>query len=525
MDNGLLDDGDLAEIARLGMSDADVRRQIGLLSDPPPPLRLVRPCTPGDGIVRIDPGERDGLLALWEEAAARGRLMKFVPASGAATRMFQSLSNVLAEDPEVRAEGWRARAAKGERTAQDLVAFVSSLDRFAFRDALAAPLKAEGRDLAAEAAGGSWGAILRALLLPSGLGYAACPKGLIPFHRVSGEVRTAFEEHLAEGAETVRGPDGRCRIHLTVAAEDEGRFREVLERVRTPLERQRNAAYEVTFSRQERSTDTVALDSENRPFRVEGGKLLFRPGGHGALLTNLEKTRGDVVYLKNIDNVLPGRRAGESVVWKRLLAGVLVSLERRLFHFQREITLPGLEPELLDEALEFLDEALGTPRALELLAAANAAKHGFLHSHLFRPLRVCGVVPNAGEPGGGPFWVAGRHGEETLQIVESSQVDPASGAQREIWASSTHFNPVDLVVGLRDFAGKPYDLSRFVDAATVFVSKKSRDGRELLALERPGLWNGAMAHWNTVFVEVPLATFAPVKTVLDLLRPEHRPAT
>jgi len=301
---------------------------------------------------------------------------------------------------------------------------------------------------------------------------AALPKGLLPFHRYAGTSRTPFEEHLVEAAATVRDANGNCRLHVTVSPEHRAAFARVLESARPRLERETEARFVVEFSEQSPSTDTVALDESGHLLRDAEGRILFRPGGHGALLKNLEESGGDVVLVKNIDNVVPDARRAPTILWKRLLAGFLVRRERA--------------------------------------------------SDRQRPIRICGVVRNEGEPGGGPFWVAGPEGE-SRQIVESAQVDLLERGQAAIWGKATHFNPVDLVCSLRDAAGRPFDLSRFVDERAVFVAKKTHEGRALLALERPGLWNGAMAHWETVFVEVPKETFAPVKTILDLLRPEHLP--
>ena len=452
-----LTEGDRRQIAAHGMSEEEVLRQIAIFRNPPPTARLLRPAIPGDGIARLEPARHPGLLARWEIAAADGRLRKFVPASGAATRMF--------EDLQGGGEG-RERARK----------FFEAMGRFPFHDALAAACRARGLALQPAAAAGAFDEILSVLLSPppAGLGYGSLPKALIPFHHGPGGTRTPFEEHLEETIETVRDARGACRIHFTVAPECRSPFKAALLSMAPPLEAVSGADLDVTFSSQDPSTDTVAVDEENRPFRQEDGALLFRPGGHGALLPNLEATWGDIVFLKNIDNVQPRSRSAETILWKKLLAGLLVETLVRL----------------------------GDPG---------------------RPVRVCGVVRNEGEPGGGPFWVAGPNGAPSLQIVESSQVDHADPGQEAIWRTSTHFNPVDLVCALREPDGTPYQLARFVDPATVFISRKSKDGRVLKALERPGLWNGAMARWHTVFVEVPIETFTPVKTVFDLLRPEHQP--
>ena len=423
----------------------EARRQLALFTNPPAAANLVRPCTIGDGVVRLEPEQHPELIARWKAAAKAGRLSKFVPASGAATRMFEKLETE-----------------EGKRI------FLEGKEKFAFLGNPDAACHGAGTEQPTnpitfkEISGGSLSRLL------------SLPKALIPFHRYGSEVRTPFEEHLVEAADVVRDGGGVCRVHFTISPEHEPAFRALLDRARPTLERDLGVSFDVTFSFQRPSTDTIAVDPENRPFRLDDGKLLFRPGGHGALLANLEALGGDVVFIKNIDNVQWGPRAATGFYWKKLLAGFLLSLEG-----------------------EARDEG--------------------------RPVRVAGVVRNEGEPGGGPFWVQGPGGRETPQIVESAQVDSSLPSQNAIWKSSTHFNPVDLVVSLRDAAREAYRLGDFVDENTVFIAKKSKDGRALKALERPGLWNGAMARWKTVFVEIPGETFTPVKTVFDLLRPEHQP--
>ena len=413
---------DLARIEAQGLTVEEVERQAALLRNPPPAIRLVRPCTISDGVERIDEREHQELLALADEVARAGRLSKFVPASGAASRMFAFL-------------------ASGGPDHEDARRFRENAPAFAF-------------------SAGEVDAL------------AALPKGLLPFHQYAESVRTPFEEHLVEAAATVRDARGICRIHVTVSPEHRSAFAAALEKARPRLERETQARFEVSFSEQAASTDTVALDESGRLFRDPEGHLVFRPGGHGALLKNLADSRGDIVLVKNVDNVVPDDRRRPTILWKRLLAGHLVRLER------------------------------ASPRT--------------------RPLRVAGVVKNEGEPGGGPFWVEGPDGE-TRQIVESAQVNLANPEQAAIWGAATHFNPVDLACSLLDASGRPFDLPSFVDERAVFIAKRTHEGRVLFALERPGLWNGAMALWDTVFVEVPKETFAPVKTVLDLLRPEHQP--
>ncbi|HPC84500.1 MAG TPA: DUF4301 family protein [Thermoanaerobaculaceae bacterium] len=497
-----LTDADWRLIELRGMDAADVAAQLELLASPPGFARLVRPCTVGDGIEQITPGSEHALLRFAEEAAAAGRITRFVPASGAATRMFDALLQALLSprDPVPPA----ARALLGE------------LHRFAFVAELAAAARAEGRDLEQLRAAGDWPEVVRLLLDEPGIGYGALPKGLLLFHSYPGGPRTAFEEHLREAAAHVASRDGVCALHFTASAEHRARFAGLLERLRPSIETELGCRFEVAFSVQHPGTDTLAADLEGRPFRTDDGSLLFRPGGHGALLRNLAELGADLVVIKNIDNILPEHRRPPAVHWKKLLTGVLVDLQQQVRQALADLRSPSPAGDACERAAA-LARRLG--HAVPPVRTSPAA----LASLLDRPIRVCGMVRNEGEPGGGPFWVAGEGDEVRPQIVEGSQVDPGDPEQQAILRRATHFNPVDLVCAVRDAAGRPYDLARFVDPRAVLVTTKSHQGRPLRALERPGLWNGAMARWSTLFVEVPPFTFAPVKTVFDLLRPEHQP--
>jgi hypothetical protein len=497
---------DLAELRERGISAEEAGRQLALLRRPPAWVRLDRPCTPGDGIETVAPREVPDLLARHEAAAGAGRLTKFVPASGAATRMFQELLAVV----------------DAERGGDPALALelLSEIRRFPFRESLRDALARTGQDLDELAAGGAFLEVLGALLGPDGLGLAALPKGLLPFHAYREGSRTALEEHLVEAAATVRGADGTCRLHLTVSPEHLDRFRDLLRTAGPAHERRLGARFDVSFSLQKPSTDTLAVGPDGTPLRDRDGRLLLRPSGHGALVENLNGLGADVVLIKNIDNVQPDHLRGATVEWKRILVGRLVEIEETVRALVRALEA-GADPAVLREAGSFARSRLR--RELPAGVPAEATRRELLLA-LSRPLRVCGVVRNAGEPGGGPFWTRDAGGGASLQIVESAEVDRASPAQRAIFEASTHFNPVDLVCGVRDARGRPFELRAFVNPDAVIVARKFQAGRELHALERPGLWNGAMARWNTVFVEVPPATFTPVKTVFDLLRPEHQPA-
>lgn len=470
----MLSVADRAQLDELGISTEEAQRQLRLFAKPPPALRLDRPCTLGDGILALSDAARAAAQTAYAGAAEAARLRKFVPASGAATRMFQPML-ALREGPGRRDRAALAARAQTDADAREALVFIDNLDRFAFADALRAALTRGGHDLDRLRTDGDLTPVFDALLAPGGFAAAALPKALLLFHRYPDGPRTAFEEHLIEGATYARGGDGMARLHFTVSPEHEPTFAAALARVRAECEQRSDARFEVTFSTQKRATDTIAVDGDNRPFRAADGRLVLRPGGHGALIENLNDLGADLVFIKTIDNIQPEHLRGSTREWMRVLTGHLVVLQA------------------------------------ELAATFD------------RPLRVVGVVRNTGEPGGGPFWVREPDGTVSMQIVESAQVDQRDAAQREVFAAATHFNPVFMACGVRDRTGGPFDLRRFVDPSAVFIARKSKDGRALQALERPGLWNGAMARWHTVFVEVPLDTFTPVKTINDLLRPAHQP--
>src|SRR5581483_4165296 len=484
---------DLQRLAQHGITREEAERQIGLLRNPPQAIRLDRPSTVGDGISRIREIDQRSLLDRAEAAADAGRVMKFVPASGAATRMFKDLIAALQDQR-------RPSASPAGRE------FFEHLDAFAFAAELRERAGTAGEDEAGERR-------LLATLLEE-MGYAQKPKGLIPFHRVE-KARTAFEEQLLEGTRYA------CSMHFTVAPEFRGEFEETLAMLEPEvLRKRRGGALKVSFSEQHPSTDTLAIDAQGNPFRTSAGELLLRPGGHGSLLRNLQLAGGDIVVIKNIDNIVPDEANGEVVRWKQILIGYLLRIQQEVFELLEACSREDVPEAMLDRALALA--AFRFARRPDRMLATADEKRRFVFEALDRPLRVCGVVINEGEPGGAPFWVVGSDGVRSVQIVESAQVDGTDPRQVAIFKSSTHFNPVDLVCGLRSWRGEPFDLERFVDSDSIFISKKSYEGRELSALERPGLWNGAMAGWNTICVEVPAATFAPVKTVFDLLRPQHQ---
>lgn len=480
----------MAALGAHGLTEAAVEEQLEHFRRGFPYSEIVRPAVAGDGVVCLDEAALRRLEARYEAASRTERIVKFVPASGAATRMFKGLYEFLSSGREDGA------------TAEVL----ASLDRFAFGARLRAILPA----------GASARQTVEAIVGEPGLGYGSLPKALILFHAYADAPRTALEEHLVEGA-AYACSDGEVNIHFTVSPEHRAGFEALLEEVLPRYAARYGVRYRIGMSEQKPSTDTVAVNPDNTLFRQADGSLLFRPAGHGALIENLNELQADIVFVKNIDNVTTDARRGDTIRYKRALAGLLVELREELFALLRRADAGDTTEAWAAQAERFLRERLSLVLPASVAAADRVA---WLRRMLDRPLRVCGMVRNEGEPGGGPFFVRDADGTESLQIVESSQIAPQD---RPIMARAAYFNPVDLVCSLRDYRGGRYDLTRYVDPRTGFISEKSKDGRPLRALERPGLWNGAMAHWNTVFVEVPVTTFSPVKVVNDLLRPAHQP--
>jgi len=520
---------DRAQLAARGVDVAEAERQLRLLREPPRPPRLLRPCTIGDGIRRLDAAQQGALREVWRSDGAGDEALKLVPASGAASRMFGTLLPLLDEEPFPTAAELSRRAESGNASACDLERLWSELSRFPFFDELAAAGAARGTPLADLRERRDCDGLLRLLLGDDGLGLASRPKGLIPFHRYRDHgrgVRTAAEEHLWEGAGSLAGDEGVARYHFTVAPEARERFAAELAGAAERLLRARDVVAEIAFSVQDPATDTLAITAQGDPFRDDDGSLLLRPGGHGALLANLAALPARWVLLKNVDNVRPEGAHALVAHWQEVLGGMLVRLELdaqdHLDAMSRAEGDDADESAAAAAAARFLVEELGFAAAAAWVDLETCERERRLRDRLHRPLRVCGVVENRGEPGGGPFWVQRGGGEPAAQIVERAEIGDDPG-QAEVFARSTHFNPVQMALGLRDAHGRPFDLRRYVDERAVFIARKSHGGRPLLALERPGLWNGAMAGWNTVFVEVPAETFAPVKTIFDLLRPEHQP--
>ena len=517
------DKDDLKEIKARGISPEKISAQIEIFKKGFPFSKLLRPCTIGDGITSLDKDDLERLGKIYSEAASQGRTMKFVPASGAASRMFKVLSAINSRYEKMDKRNVIPQDGEGDPDYRSLLRFMEGIKQFAFYGDLSTALSRNGKDIEVCLLEGDYQSILDYVLTSKGLNLANLPKGLIPFHNYSGGYsRTPFEEHIVEAGAYTKNKNGVVRIHFTVSPEHEEVIREHIEKVRGTYENQ-EMRYEFGFSRQKSSTDTIAVDLDNKPFRDHEGRILFRPGGHGALLENLNDLQGDIIFIKNIDNVVPDRLKQETYTYKRALGGLLIELQNTIFEYLKRLSTDVVDNALNEEVSDFIRDKLSIAQPAEKYREKGFRRKAYLISTLNRPLRVCGMVRNVSEPGGGPFWVEHDDKTASIQIVETSQIDMESEEQKKIFQSSTHFNPVDLVCGVKDYSGGLFDLGDYVDPNTGFISKKSKEGRELKALELPGLWNGSMAYWNSVFVEVPLITFNPVKTVFDLLRKEHQP--
>lgn len=500
---------DKQQLQQKGISEEQILAQLKDFENGFPYLKLKGAASTENGILKLSPEQLEYYVQIWSDYKAEGHhVTKFVPASGAASRMFKNLFEFLSADYEVPSNDF-------EKT------FFNRIHDFAFYDALndACELN-EGMGIDALVDLGNYKVVVENLLSDEGLGYGSLPKGLLQFHAYEDCVKTPLEEHLTEAA-LYASSQGEAEIHFTVSHEHRELFEQLIERVKPIAETEHHISYKVSMSEQKPSTDTVAANMDNTPFRENDGSLLFRPGGHGALIQNLNDLQSEVVFIKNIDNVVPDRLKADTVDWKQVIAGVLVETQRIAFRYLELIESGDYNHAELEDMIRFVRHTLNCDYP-GLKNMSDTELLAFLRNKLNRPIRVCGVVRNQGEPGGGPFLAYNPDGSISLQILESSQIDQNNPEYMAMFTKGTHFNPVDLVCAIRDYKGEKFNLPEYVDPATGFISYKSKGGKELKALELPGLWNGAMSNWSTLMVEVPLTTFNPVKTVNDLLRPQHQ---
>lgn len=505
----MLNSSDLQQIRKKGISPEQIEKQLHLFESGFTYLKIISAATPDNGIKVIDSQEISHYLSKWDNyLAGEHTILKFVPASGAASRMFKDLFAFLEStnnEPQTTAE-------------KD---FFDKIEKFAFYNLLNNKcIENTHKSIETLIAENQHKTVVENLLLPQGLNYGSLPKGLLLFHSYTNEKRTPAQEHLAEGAMYATNSQHNTNIHFTVSAEHRQFFENHIAQHSAEYEKRFGCTFSVTFSEQKPSTDTIAVDVDNQPFR-DNGALLFRPGGHGALIENLNELDADVVFIKNIDNVVPDALKNSTVIYKKVIAGILVELQNKCFAYLNKLENKKLTKLELQEIADFCTKELNNFNPQES-NFSDSELQNYLFAKLNRPIRVCGMVKNTGEPGGGPFLTVNSDNTISPQILESSQIDLSKPEEKDKMLKSTHFNPVDLVCGVKNYKGEKFDLLAFVDNNTGFISSKSKSGKELKALELPGLWNGAMSKWNNIFVEVPISTFNPVKIVNDLLRTEHQ---
>ncbi|NTW33011.1 MAG: DUF4301 family protein [Bacteroidetes bacterium] len=510
---------DLYQIESKNIQIDSLKQQIKYFKNGFPYISLHNPATiENKGIYKLNKEEISELNNIFEKDISNNNIIKFVPASGAASRMFRSLFSFI-EEYDCSQKAYNNYIS--DKSFNSVYSFIYRIKDFAFYEDLEKKMFENGIDIKNCIEKNDFNTIINFLLTDKGLNYSSLPKGLLKFHKYSNYARTAFEEHFVEAANYSKNKNNRASIHFTLSTEHIEKFKKLINDVIDKYETNYNTKFDISFSVQKTSTDTIAVDMNNEPFREKDGSLLFRPGGHGALLQNLNDLGGDIIFIKNIDNIVPDRLKHETYIYKKALAAYLSILSDKTHLYLKILEKKEASDELITEISTFASDKLNI-FSDSFIGLNKDERMNFLFSKLNRPIRVCGMVKNEGEPGGGPFWVKSKNNEISLQIVESSQINLSEPSQKEIFSKSTHFNPVDLVCGVKDYKGNKFNLLNYTDPDTGFISVKSKDGKDLKALELPGLWNGAMANWITIFVEVPVITFNPVKTINDLLRSEHQ---
>ncbi len=493
---------DYIAIEQHGISQETLQRQIAVIAHTKQ-VELLRPVLKNDGLLVLSEEEVAQKEKNYAQQMGSRQIVKFVPASGAASRMFKSLFNFLNNDD----------------FSAPVKEVACNLSSFAFFEPLAEVLNTNNLDICQLLENKDYKTIFSFLLENKGLNYASLPKALLTFHRYEELTRTAFDEHLIEAAAYACGNDKTAHLHFTVSPEHYALFQEHVAKILKTYESLLQVKFDISFSFQDKSTDTIAFDYENQPFRTDDGQLVFRPGGHGSLIKNLNNLQADIAFIKNIDNVTLDEFKADTIKYKKVLASLLVDFQEKTFDILRQLQQNN-NGQILKEAEELLQQMfVRLENSYQTLSLEE--KRQYLFRLLDRPIRICGVVKQTGEPGGGPFWVRNEKGVESMQIVESSEMNLKNPRQQAIFEQSKFFNPVDIVCSLKHFDGSPFDFEQYIDYDRFFVSSKSLNGKNLKAIENPGLWNGAMSDWLTMFVAVPLSTFAPVKTVNDLLHHEH----
>lgn len=504
---------DSEQLEKKGISKEKVFDQIETFKEGIPFVKLAKAAVVSDGILRFSVAEQTDLVQYFEDSRGRLELLKFVPASGAASRMFKAMFNFL----DVYDSSKETLSEYIDRTGDKAVKqFTEEMSSLPFYELIMDRItgKAASKDEEAYL-------FVKEMLVEDGLNYGFYPKGLLPFHKYSSGGATPFEEHLKEAALYAK-TDGKANLHFTISEQHDEMFKKEHSKVSPKVSDATDTEFRISYSNQKPSTDTIAVDMENKPFKNSDGSILFRPGGHGALIENLNDQDADVVFIKNIDNVVVDENLKTVANSKKMLAGVLLKAQSKAFEYAKALDANNISSKQIGEIKAFLEKELNVRFVENYGQIGFEEQRSTLRDKINRPIRVCGMVKNEGEPGGGPFWIKDTEGNVSLQIIESAQIDMGNEQQAATLKNSTHFNPVDLICGVRNHKGEKYNLLDFVDPKQGFITGKTQEGKELKALELPGLWNGAMAFWNTIFVEVPLVTFNPVKTVNDLLKATHQ---
>jgi hypothetical protein len=504
------------QIEAKGLTLAQVQEQLDKFEKKIPYADIKAHASIDNGILKLSKNTEDNCIATYQASRENIEIVKFTPASGAATRMFKFLYKFLENfNPQKDTINWYVNKEKEP----EIRLFFIGLEKFPFYEDVIKTMKKTELDRVVKPDEFNRD-LVHTLLSETGLNYGNYPKGLLPFHKYKSHLSTPFQEHLFEAA-SYACSGGKAKLHFTISKQHYEKFKAVEAKVLPHIEQKTSCKFEISYSYQLEQTDTIAVDQKNRLVLDAAGNLVFRPGGHGALIENLNAIDADLIFIKNIDNVVVNTYAGEISRYKKILAGKLISLQQKAFEFM-EMLHNGVSDDELHTILNFLFTELNIQISEEFEKYSRKYQIEYLIGKLNRPIRVCGMVKNEGEPGGGPFWVKHENGAVSLQIVESAQIDKKNEYHQSIQKLATHFNPVDIVCGVKDYQGNKYDLNKFVDRKSYFIASKSKSGKKIKALELPGLWNGGMAFWNTVFVEVPLVTFNPVKTINDLLKPTHQ---
>lgn len=512
----MFSDKDTQQIINHGLTVEKVNNQIGIIKSGMIYSNLVEAATIGNGILKINAEKQQDYINRFESNRNQWSIVKFVPASGAATRMFKFLFQFLNEFNTAQ-QSIEAYSEKNNA----ISVFIKGLEKFPFYEIVKEKMHQTNPNVDALPLGEHYVLFVKTMLDANQLNYSFYPKGLLPFHKYKNHVSTAFKEHLLE-ATMYASSNNRANLHFTISEVHKAMFEKELKLVKEPLETETHTKFNVSFSYQNKSTDTIAITSNDKLYRTEDDKLLFRPSGHGALIENLNALDFDFIFIKNIDNIVVLEQNIEISNYKKMLAGILLQIQTQTFKYLNKLEDDEISEDEVNNIELFVINRINVAIDEVYNACTLKEKRDYLHHKLNRPIRVCGMVKNEGEPGGGPFWVKDSKGTVSLQIVEFAQIDIENQSQKSIVDNATHFNPTDLVCAVKDYKGNKFDLTKYVDPNAAFITVKSQNSTNIKALELPGLWNGSMAHWNSIFVEIPVSTFNPVKTVNDLLKPAHQ---